>query len=597
MTSAAHSPGRVRRAALAVTATMVVATVPLVAGPAQSAPAGCPTPYPIHSLAVGAPVNGLTVSSGTTPDAFSGTVQGVLEDGVAPGVDLVLADLHSTAVDRVGIWAGMSGSPVYSADGRLIGAVAYSLSFGPSTVAGITPATEMSKLLDAAPTSTRRASRTVRVPRRMAARIVRSGAASAAALRRGLTPIRVPVQLSGLTAARMAKLSKKLGLDDGRVVAGAAGPTSAERIGIQAGGNMAASMSYGTVTSAGLGTATIVCGGQVVGFGHPMRFSGPSTMSLHGARALMVQDDPTFSGFKVANLGAPIGRVDQDRLVGLRGIAGAPPSSVPITSRAGEKAARSVATTHVTQPEVLPELAFLSMHAAQDRVLDRMSKGTAVVRWSIKGLRKNGKPFELSRRDLFTDSYDVSSSPAYEVAGQVYALQENPGETVTITSIDTTSWLRDYSDTYVVAKVQARVRGAWTTARRNRTLGLREGRSTRLKVFLTSREAAPRVMYVRVAVPKGAAGKTGSLTVAGGNNGSGAFEDEEFFDFEQSEAPSPSTLSRLLRRLESAQHNDEIRVTLRMRGFRNGMTRTRRGSETISRAVGGRIDVRVRGLR
>ena len=40
----------------------------------------------------------------------------------------------------------MSGSPVYAADGRLVGAVAYGLA-GSSPIAGITPAAEMVKLL------------------------------------------------------------------------------------------------------------------------------------------------------------------------------------------------------------------------------------------------------------------------------------------------------------------------------------------------------------------------------------------------------------------------------------------------------------------
>ena len=38
-----------------------------------------------------------------------------------------------------------------------------------------------------------------------------------------------------------------------------------------AGGNMAAAMSYGDITQGGVGTATSVCDGRVVGFGHPPR--------------------------------------------------------------------------------------------------------------------------------------------------------------------------------------------------------------------------------------------------------------------------------------------------------------------------------------
>lgn len=601
MRSGVHLPGRPRRttrASVAVAALMVVATVPLVAGPAQSVPGpGCPTPYPTENLTVGQAVDGLTVTSGTTPGAFTGTIQGVLEDGIAPGVDMILADLSSTVIDRVGIWSGMSGSPVYTADGELIGAVSYGLSFGPSTIAGITPATDMAKLFTT-PAPGRRMARAVHVPRRVATRIVRSGAASAAAMRRGLSPIRMPIQVSGLSPQRMAKIADHVDLGGAKVVAGPAGPTAVEAIPIQAGGNMAASLSYGAVTAAGIGTATMVCGTQVVGFGHPMNFSGPSTMTLHGARALLIQDDPTLTGFKLANVGAPIGRVDQDRIAGIRGVRGARPSSVPLTSVAAEPGARDTATTHATQQDLLPDIAYFNLHASQDRVLDRIGKGTALTSWTIKGLRRNARPFELSRRDLFTDSADVSSAPAFEVASQIAALQGNPGETVTITSVDTTSYLRDYSDTYVIAKVQARVGGTWATSRRSRPLTLREGRTTRLRVQLTSREADPRVVTLRVAVPKGAAGKTGTLSVTGGNAGSEEFfDEEEFFDFQGPTAPSPSDLPDLVKSLETEQHNNELRATLKLRGFRDGEPRTRRGDATINRAVGGRLDIRVRGVR
>lgn len=58
-------------------------------------------------------------------------------------------------------------------------------------------------------------------------------------------------------------------------------------------------------------------------------------------------------------------------------------------------------------------------------MFDRISKGTAVATWSIKGLRRNGTPFELNRRDLFADTADVSAAPAFEVADQVF---RPPGE-------------------------------------------------------------------------------------------------------------------------------------------------------------------------
>jgi hypothetical protein len=91
---------------------------------------------------------GYTVAAGTTAVPFDAEVTGVLADGIAPGVHLIVAELASPELtDDGGVWAGMSGSPVY-VDGQLMGAVAYGFSVGPSTLAGITPAEHLVELLN-----------------------------------------------------------------------------------------------------------------------------------------------------------------------------------------------------------------------------------------------------------------------------------------------------------------------------------------------------------------------------------------------------------------------------------------------------------------
>ncbi len=110
--------------------------------------ADCAAPFPLADVAKGDLVDGLTVVSGTTPEAFTGEVLGVLNDGISPGIDMIMIDLDMPAFDETGgVWQGMSGSPVYADDGRLIGAVAYGLSYGPSTIAGITPFEDMDDYL------------------------------------------------------------------------------------------------------------------------------------------------------------------------------------------------------------------------------------------------------------------------------------------------------------------------------------------------------------------------------------------------------------------------------------------------------------------
>src|SRR5262245_58408175 len=127
------------------------------AAPSTVAGGDCTPAYPVAQLAPGLAVTGKTVSQGVTPDDFSGEVLGVLQGGIAPGIDMIMVRLTSPEIDRVGgIWAGMSGSPVYADiddgdpatnDLHLIGAVAYGLSAGPSPVAGVTPFEQMDDYL------------------------------------------------------------------------------------------------------------------------------------------------------------------------------------------------------------------------------------------------------------------------------------------------------------------------------------------------------------------------------------------------------------------------------------------------------------------
>ena len=271
-----------RYAAAAATTSAVVAAVGLGTAPAaQSAPDDqCPAAAPVSGLTPGDPVTGKTVTSGTEPETFGGSVVGTLEDGIAPGVDMVLVDLDSPTITRVGIWSGMSGSPVYDADGDLIGAVSYSLGLGPSTVAGVTPATEMLKLLRSTPTL-------AAAPRATSARLSsalrQDIAETGGRLGRGQhddDPAPGPGRDVRPLTARLKRVAPALNGQGMHVADAPAGPTSSEPIDVAAGGNLAASMSYGTITAAGVGTATAVCGDEVLAFGHPMNFTGPATMSL-----------------------------------------------------------------------------------------------------------------------------------------------------------------------------------------------------------------------------------------------------------------------------------------------------------------------------
>ena len=87
---------------------------------------------------------GETVFDGTKLERFDVEITGVLQN-IGPGQDLILAKVSGPVVDRAGVIAGMSGSPIYI-DGKVIGALAYSWQFAKEAIAGITPIDEMLKI-------------------------------------------------------------------------------------------------------------------------------------------------------------------------------------------------------------------------------------------------------------------------------------------------------------------------------------------------------------------------------------------------------------------------------------------------------------------
>ena len=109
--------------------------------------AQCPAPYPLRKVHAGLRGTGYTTVKGVHPRPFAVRVLGVLHDGIAPGVDMIVISTHSAATKRNGTWEGMSGSPIYANDGRLIGALSYGFSFGATNKAGVTPAASMYQLL------------------------------------------------------------------------------------------------------------------------------------------------------------------------------------------------------------------------------------------------------------------------------------------------------------------------------------------------------------------------------------------------------------------------------------------------------------------
>src|SRR5512140_2548916 len=105
---------------------------------------------PLSEVRPGMEGSGRTVFDGARVDEFKVHILGVLDNALGPKQSLILARLEGGPLEKTGVIAGMSGSPVF-VDGKLVGAVAYAFPFGKEPIAGITPIGEMIDATRAAP--------------------------------------------------------------------------------------------------------------------------------------------------------------------------------------------------------------------------------------------------------------------------------------------------------------------------------------------------------------------------------------------------------------------------------------------------------------
>jgi hypothetical protein len=516
--------------------------------PAQSVVAGdCATAYPVADLAADQAVHGLTVSKGTTPDGFTGTVLGVLRDGIAPGLDMVMVRLTNPEIDRVGgIWAGMSGSPVYAEDGRLIGAVAYGLSWGPSPVAGVTPFEDMNDYLPPPTTA-----KSVRVPTAAAKKIAAATDVTPAQAEQGFSQLPMPLTVSGagrdLTLNKSRRYTTRATAGAGSASTAAAGPDS-----IVAGGNLAFTASTGDITVAAVGTATSVCDDRVVGFGHPATFNGKVTAGMNAADAIYVQEDSTGGAFKVANIGDTAGTITDDHLAGVTGTFGAAPPGIGLSSTVTYGGRSRTGSSVISLEDYAADVTFYELLGNHERVLDGWIPGTEENSWTITGTKPGGAPFTISLGDRYTDPDFVLFSSIWDVPDLVWILGRMDG--VTIDSIEVTSDADDNTTVWKLASLKYKKGRTWVPVPNRRTrIQAKAGSTLRLRVGITDPAGHTRTVPVSVAIPAKARKTRGHLHLDGGGSTSSSFW-------------GARTIDQVLARADRYVRNDEVVAYLHARG-------------------------------
>src|SRR6185369_12496326 len=124
----------------------VMATLAAAQKPAATKLNG-PEIFALEDLRPGMKGTARTVFSGSGTEEFGVEVLGVLPGFPGPRQSAIIARLSGGNVEKTGVFAGMSGSPVYI-DGKLVGAIAFSFPFSKEPIAGITPIKQMIDLFN-----------------------------------------------------------------------------------------------------------------------------------------------------------------------------------------------------------------------------------------------------------------------------------------------------------------------------------------------------------------------------------------------------------------------------------------------------------------
>ena len=507
------------------TAAVLASTSALVVAPAAARPLSptlpipCPAAFPVADVHPGMVATGFTTDRGTTPSPFTATVLGVMPDGVVPGIDMIVVRTSSPAIRRVGgIWEGISGSPVYAADGRLLGAVAFGLSFGTTRTAGITPAAAMYDVRD------------LRLPSHVALTpslrraVVTSGAASAPAAASGLRLLTTPVFVSGLDRTALQSLQHRVQETSPvpiRLHQGGAAPgrlANTDRV--QPGSPIAAAMSYGAMTFAFVGTVTAVCDGRALSFGHPMQELGTTTASAHVARVLYVQREPEGASYVMARIGGRVGTVDQDRLPGIRIAVGktAPTTSIVMHVHATTGIGRVVRTRSAVvdwTPAAATNTAYMGIFST----LMKETAGQARVHWTATGHRRDGSRWTFTRTDRAATAWGIPNDAAELIDVPLTAIVSNTFEDVTVDRVRARIEMNDEFSNLAVTGVSVLQDGHYRAVSPDAVVSVLPGDTLSLRVRLVPyRHRSPaRLVDLSLVVPRRAGVGPGTVTVSGGS--------------------------------------------------------------------------------
>jgi hypothetical protein len=475
--------------------------------------------FPLSEVHPGLKGIGKTVFQGNQVTEFQVEMLGIIKNVLAPKHDAILARLSGAGLEKTGLAAGMSGSPVY-VDGKLVGAVAIAFPFAKEPYGVITP---IEYILSVVPEPSRTsAARSGFNP--PLGHYVAVGGGSADELRlipddptppvqqtegSGL-PLRLPLRFGGFDenlVRQYASDFRSLGFEPieggalmGSETAGdAARPQTVAPVADPQPGQMISLLFvHGDLNLAADCTVTYRRGNQLYACGHQVFLTGSTDIPF--APASVLATIPSLSAsFKVDAPGAPVGGIHQDRFGAIYGVLGEQAATIPVHVRLGSTLNRTedyrfdVAQVPLLSP-LLVNLALASTVSATERM---MGPSTLALEGKIR--LSSGDTINLG--DVFSGEAGAASAAGAAVATPLTYLFSSGFPGLRIDGIDLDFAVQDRNST-------AKLEEAWASESE-----VKPGDAVEVNAVLRTPSGEAVTEKIPVQIPESVTGKMLSLVV------------------------------------------------------------------------------------
>lgn len=488
---------RTTRAVVAATSTLALLGAGLAAATgAQANPSGvsltlCPgTPVLTRALTdadAGLAVTGHTTTSLSGQDTFQGTFVGTQDDSF--GNTVYLFSLSGSRITKsdgtidAGIWAGISGSPVYDSAGDLVGSVSFGYTGEQAeNLAGITPAPQ----IFASKSSTSPAAKV----KLSAANVKRAQAAGSTATSGSMTELALPRVTVGDAdfATRAAAHSRALKKKTKATTTFGTAHTAdlSDEPALTAGDPIATSWSYGDLPMASEGTVTAVCGSTIYAYGHPADDVGASSQTLLRAKTLAIHADGADSYVDDTIDPTPIGRLTDDRNHGVVGVLGAAPAGTTVTTHTKVGAATISHNSVVTSSYALSTGVANQVGEEILQALDQDGAGSGHATWTIGYTVNGGATKTFTGTQAFADDGGFAEDVAFTIASGVETLQSGSTSKVAIKSVSVSTTASPDYRAYVIAGADVKEGSKWVSVKSGKTISAKRGSTLKVRLNLDS---------------------------------------------------------------------------------------------------------------